>query len=181
MNVLVKKMDKFGLLLVEFVLGTLATLVAIVGVPMGVVAVDPTLFTNPYVIGAVAVGILFFALCGYFLFIRPFVLYRRLPAVEAYSDGEFLYIDSKKKAKIPLSALLEATVYTDLPYLLRKEFISEILIHLFSEEYGSIELDIPGYGSYKMYFVSQVRDTASELIDFLSEAVTSADSDEPTE
>ena len=42
-----------------------------------------------------------------------------------------------------------------------------MVIQLFSESYGTLELDIDGFGTYKLRFVSQVEDTADELIAFL--------------
>ena len=124
-------------------------------------------------IGVVVVGMLFFGLVGFFMFIRPYLLYRKLPAVQAEADSEFLYIHTKKEAKIPLSELSEATVRVDLPYLLQKEFLREFIIHLFSEEYGDVILEIPGYGVYRMRFVANAELSANELARFICEASNS--------
>ena len=180
MKILVEKMKKLGLLELELIVGTLLTIVAMGGVPAGVVSVDVALFTNPFVIGAVIIGILFFGLIGYMLFIRPFLLYRKTPAVQVETDGEYLYVHANKEAKIPLSALSEATIDVDVPYLLRKEFIAELIIHLFSEEYGDLYLEVPGYGKYRMRFVSHVRETADELIGYLDSVLNTA-GDTPAE
>ena len=51
----------------------------------------------------------------------------------------------------------------DIPFLLQKEFISEILIYLFSEEYGNVILEVPEYGKYKLRFVAHAREAAEEL------------------
>ena len=83
------------------------------------------------------------------------------------TDGEFLYIHGKKEAKIPLSELTYATADAQLPFLFQKEFVEDMVIQLFSESYGTLELDIDGFGTYKLRFVSQVEDTADELIAFL--------------
>ena len=163
-------MKKLGLLELELIIGTLLTAVAMVGVPAGVISLDVALFTNPLVIGAVAVGMFFFGLVGYLLFVRPFLIYRKTSAVQAESDGEFLYLHTKKEAKIPLAALAEASIDVDLPYLLRRELIAEFIIHIFSEQYGDLYLDVPGYGKYRMRFVSHVRETADELAGFIYEA-----------
>lgn len=172
MRILVEKMKKLGLLKLELMIGTLLTVVAMAGVPAGVVTVDVALLTNPFVIGAVVVGMLFFGLVGYLLFVRPYLLYRKTPAVQAESDGEFLYLHTKKEAKIPLAALAEASIDVDLPYLLRRELIAELIIHLFSEQYGDLYLEVPGYGKYRMRFVSHVRETADELAGFICEATS---------
>lgn len=36
------------------------------------------------------------------MLIRNYLLYRRLPVVQAETDGTYLYIHSKKEAKLPL-------------------------------------------------------------------------------
>ena len=94
-------------------------------------------------------------------------MYRKIPEIQAETDGEFLYIHSKKEAKIPLSELTEATVSVDLPFILQKDFLREIIIHLGTEEYGNLVLEIPGYGKYKMYFVSYAYGAANELAYFM--------------
>ena len=173
MRTLVKKMSKLGLLKVELVVGTLIMAAAMLGLPIGILAADPALMANPYILGVVAIGMLFFGLVGYFCFIRPYVLYRKLPSVQAETDGEYLYIHTKKEAKIPLSALSSATVYTHLPFLYQKEFLREFLIHIFSDEYGDIVLEIPGYGKYKMRFVAHVKEEANALHYFLQGVMNS--------
>jgi hypothetical protein len=102
------------------------------------------------------------------LFVRPYVLYRKLPEVQAESDGEFLYIHAKKEAKIPMAALEDATVYVDLPYLLQRDFLREFLIHLFSEKYGNIVVEVPNHGTYKLYFVANAQDVADDFVRFIS-------------
>ena len=114
---------------------------------------------------------LMFGLFAYFLFIRPYFIYRKSPDVLAETDGEYLYLYGKKQAKIPLSELEGASVFVSLPFLYSKEFIAVLMIHLFSEQYGDLTLDVPGYGSYKLRFVSNVRETADELLTFLNESV----------
>ena len=168
MKILISKMKSLGLLKFELIIGTIIMAAAIIGLPIGIGSVDIALLANPYVLGTIAIAMLLFGLVGYTIFVRPYLLYRKLPAVLAETDGEFLYIHGKKEAKIPLSALEEATVYVQLPYILQKEFISEFIIHIFSEEYGTIVLDVPNYGSYKMRFVSHARETADKFIRFVS-------------
>ena len=171
MKPLVKKMSKLGLLKAELIVGTVIMAAAMLILPIGVMSVDVELMANPYVLGVVLIGMLMFGLVGYFIFIRPYLQYRKLPAVLAATDGEFLYIHTKKKGMIPLAELSEATVRVQLPFLLQKEFAEEIVIHLFSEMYGTVILEIPGHGTYKMHFVSHARDTADELIRFLQDVM----------
>ena len=154
MRILVRKMSSLGLLKVEIIIGTLIMAAAVIGLPLGIALTDLTLMLNPYVLGVVGIGMLFFSLVGYFIFIRPYILYR----------------------KLPLSSLESATVYVELPYIFQKEFLSEFIIHIFSEHYGTVILEIPGYGKFKMRFVSNAEDTADNLIRFIREVLDSSDS-----
>ena len=169
MRILVRKMSSLGLLRVELIIGTLIMAAAVIGLPVGIALTDVTLMLNPYVLLVVAIGMLLFALVGYFIFVRPYILYRKLPEVQMEADGEFLYIHSKKEAKIPLCELCEATVYVELPYIYQKEFLSEFIIHIFSEHYGTVIVELPGHGRFKMRFVSNAEDTADNLIHFIRE------------
>jgi hypothetical protein len=47
--------------------------------------------------------------------------------------------------------------------------LREFIIHIFSSNYGEIELDIPGYGDYKLPFVANVEDVSAEVVKFLDE------------
>ena len=169
MRVLIRKMKGLGLLKLELVIGTLIMAAAVIGLPIGIISIDIALLANIYVLGVVLVGMLMFASVGFFCFVRPYLVYRKLPEVQAETDGEFLYIHAKKEVKIPLSSLSDAYVRVELPYLLQKEFLSEFIIHLFSEEYGNVVLEVPGKGSYKMKFVSHAKDAANELTCFINE------------
>ena len=171
MRILVTKMKSFGILRAQLIIGALVMLAAMIMLPVGIVQVDPSMLLNPYVLGVVIIGMLMFGLFAYFLFIRPYFIYRKSPDVLAETDGEYLYLYGKKQAKIPLSELEGASVFVSLPFLYSKELIAVLMIHLFSEQYGDLTLDVPGYGSYKLRFVSNVRETADELLTFLNESV----------
>jgi hypothetical protein len=171
MRILVTKMKSFGILRAQLIIGALVMLAAMIMLPVGIMQVDPSMLLNPYVLGVVIIGMLMFGLFAYFLFIRPYFIYRKSPDVLAETDGEYLYVYGKKQAKIPLSELEGASVFVSLPFLYSKELIAVLMIHLFSEQYGDLTLDIPGYGSYKLRFVSNVRETADELLTFLNESV----------
>ena len=166
MNVLVRKMSSLKLLKVELILGTVFSAIAMIGIPISIFCIAPDLLRDPLA-WAIAFGaMLFFGLVGYGLFVRPYRLYLKLPDVQLEYDDEFLYIHSKKEAKIPLADLTYVHITAELPFLLHESFWREMLIHFFSEEYGRIDLDIDGFGSYKLYFVPCAEDVEGELFTF---------------
>ena len=166
MNVLVRKMSSLKLLKVELILGTVFSAIAMIGIPISIFCLAPDLLREPLA-WEIALGIaLFFGLVGYGLFVHPYRLYLKLPDVQMEYDDEFLYIHSKKEAKIPLADLTYVQITAELPFLLHESFLREILIHLCSDEYGKIALDIDGFGSYKLYFVPHAEDMESELLRF---------------
>jgi hypothetical protein len=142
---------------------------AMVVPPVAILMFDASLFLNPYVLGVVLIGMLMFGLYAYFLFIRPYLLYPKLPEVMVEADGEYLYIHGKKEAKIPLADLDGTSTFVHLPFLFSSEFAAIFVTYMLSEKYGDIDLDIPGYGSYKLRFVSNVQETADKLIAFINE------------
>ena len=170
MKTLVKKMSSFGILKVQMIIGAIVMLAAMVVLPVGIAVADASLLLNPYVIGVVIASMLMFGAFAYFLFIRPYFIYRKSPEVLAETDGEYVYIYGKKQAKIPLSAFAGAMVTFQLPFIYSKEFIAVFLSYLSSEKYGDLILDVPGYGSYKMRFVSNVKKASDDFIAFLCEA-----------
>ena len=168
MKTLVKKMSSLKLLKLEFIAGTVFSAIAMIGIPISIFCLAPDLLREPLAWG-IALGIvLFFGLVGYGLFVRPYRLYLKLPDVQLEHDDEFLYIHSKKEAKIPLAELTYVRITAELPFLLHESFLREILIHLCSDEYGKIDLDIEGFGSYKLYFVPHAEDMESELLGFFN-------------
>lgn len=170
MKVLVKKMSSFGILKAEMIIGAIVMVAAMITLPVSVMSADATLILNPYVLGVVLIGMLMFGSFAYFLFVHPYFVYRKSPEVLAETDGEYIYIYGKKQAKIPLSDFAEATVTYHLPFIYSNEFLAVFTVHLFSEKYGDLILDVPGYGSYKLCFVSKVQETSDELIAFLCTA-----------
>ena len=168
MKPLVKKMSSLGILRVQMIIGAIVMAAVVVLLPLNIALNDASLLADPFVIGIVLIGMLMFGSFAYFLFIRPYFIYRKLPAVLVETDGEYLYIHEKKEAKIPLSELDGTTTFVHLPFLYSNEFISVLVIHLVSEKYGDLDLDVPGYGSYKLRFVSNVHATSNELIAFIN-------------
>ena len=169
MKVLVKKMKSLGILKLEMVVGAIIMLAVLILLPGSIAVQDASLLLNPFVLGTVLVGMVMFGSFAYFLFIRPYFLYRKSPEVLAETDGEYLYIHGKKEAKIPLADLADCIVDYTLPFVYSKEFIAVLLVHLFSEKYGDLTLEVPGYGTYKLRFVANVQAATEELIAFLNE------------
>ena len=166
MKTLVRKMGNLKLLKVELIGGTIFSAISIIGLPVGLFCVAPMLLTEPLAWVIVLGGMLFFGLVGYGLFVPPYRLYLKLPEIQAEYDDEFLYIHSKKEAKIPLAEITYVHITAELPFLLHESFLREILIHFCSDEYGRIDLDIDGFGSYKLYFVHHAKDMEGELFRF---------------
>ena len=168
MKILVTKMKKLGLLKVELIFYAILMLALALVLPISIIVMDVTLMTNPVVLGIALISLLFWGLAAYFVCIRRYVIYRKLPQVLAEADDEFLYIHAKKEAKIPFSSLSDANVAVEVPYIFQPGFLREFIVHLFSSKYGTIILEIPNYGTYKMPFVADVQDVAGALINFVT-------------
>ena len=166
MRPLVRKMSSLKLLKAELIFGTVFSAIAMIGIPVSIFCIASNLLREPLAWGIAFGVMLFFGLVGYGLFVRPYRLYLRIPEVQVEYDDEFLYIHSKKEAKIPLAELTYVNITAELPFLLHESFLREILIHLCSDEYGRIDLDIDGFGSYKLYFVPHAKAMESELLRF---------------
>ena len=166
MKTLVRKMSSLRILKAELIGGTVFSALAMIGIPISIFCIAPDLLTEPLAWGIVAGIVLFFGLIGYGIFVRPYRLYLKLPEIQAEYDDEFLYIHSKKEAKIPLAEITYVHITAELPFLLHESFLREMLIHLCSDEYGRIDLDIDGFGSYKLYFVPHAKAMESELFRF---------------
>lgn len=164
MKTLAKKTKVSLIMTVELVLGVIIMAGAVIVTPAGIISIDPTLLTDPFVLAVVALAMLFFAGIGYFGFVRPYLLYRRLPEIQAETDGTYLYIHSKKEAKIPLAEMEGTYLGAETPYVRSREF----LVHLFTEHYGHVVIEVPKYGKYKLYYISKAREvpkTISALIE----------------
>ena len=171
MNVLVRKMSSLKLLKVELILGTIFSVIAMIGIPISIFCIAPDLLREPLAWEIVLGILLFFGLVGYGLFVHPYRLYLKLPDVQLEYDDEFLYIHSKKEAKIPLADLTYVHITAELPFLLHESFLREMLIHLCSDEYGRIDLDIDGFGSYKLYFIPHAKEMEGELLGFFNDVM----------
>ena len=169
MKVLVSKMEKLGLLKFVLIYYAIIYIALALVLPVTILILDPSLFLNPTVLGIVIAVVLFFGLIGYFTFIRPYIVYNKLPQVLAESDGEFVYFHGKKEAKISLNDLSYCYIDVNVPYVFEHGFIREFIIHKFSSNYGSIILDVPSYGTVKLKFVANAQDVAKELLNYINQ------------
>ena len=167
MKTLVTKMDKLGLLRVVLIYYAVIMIALALALPVTIMVIDITLMTNPTVLGLSIIDILFFGLLGYFTFIRPYIMYHKLPKILAETDEEFLYIHGKKEVKIPLKEIDYAEVDAHVPYIFQPGFLREFIIHIFSSNYGTVVLEIENFGKFKMPFVANAEDVANELIGFI--------------
>ena len=168
MKVLVSKMEKMGLLRFVLIYYAVVYIALALVMPVTIVILDPTLFLNPTIL-CIVIGIaLFFGLIGYFTFIRPYFVYRKLPTVLAETDGEFVYFHGKKEAKISLNDLSYCYMNLRIPHVFQHGFIREFIIHKFSFNYGSIILNVPNHGTIKMPFVANAEDVGRELINYIN-------------
>ena len=171
MKILAKKISKYGLLKFEFIVGWILMAIALVGVPIGIFALEKSLIKEPMAWLIVVLTVLFFCLVAYFCLVNPYIVYRKTPDILVESDGVFLYIHGRKEAKIPLAEITETNAEVNLPYLMQKEFLREFILHALSEEYGDLVLEIEGFGSYKLPFVARVKTTAHEFTDYINQVI----------
>ena len=169
MKTLVTKMDKLGLLRFVLIYYAVIYIALALVLPVTVIILDPSLLLNPTILGMIIVAVLFFGTIGYFTFIRPYIVYNKLPQVLAESDGEFVYFHGKKEAKISLIDLSYCYIDVDVPHIFQHGFIREIIIHKFSSNYGAINLTVPSYGTVKLQFVANAEDVAKELLDYINQ------------
>ena len=176
MKPLVKKISKPLALKIRLIIGTITMGLAMVILPITLLFLDASLLLNPYILGTSLIVALLFGLAGYGFFVRPFRMFPKVPDVQVEADEEFLYIHSlKKEAKIRLSELTFADVDVSLPFQDQPsvilDFWEEILTHYCAEEYGTLTLELEGFGKYKFYFVAYAEETSDRLISFIQKAM----------
>lgn len=169
MKVLVSKMEKLGLLRFVLIYYAVIYIALALVMPVTILILDPSLFLNSTILAIVIGAVLFFGLIGYFTFIRPYFVYKKLPNVLAETDGEYVYFHGKKEAKISLIDLSYCYMDVDVPHIFQQGFIREFIIHKFSSNYGSITLEVPSYGTVKLQFVANAQDVANELLNYINE------------
>ena len=169
MKVLVTKMEKMGLLRFVLIYYAVIYIALALILPVTVIILDPSLLLNPTILGIVIIAVLFFGMIGYFTFIRPYIVYNKLPKVLAESDGEFVYFHGKKEAKISLNDLSYCYMDVDVPHIFHPGFLREFIIHKFSSDYGTIVLNVPSYGTVKLQFVANAEEVGKELLNYINE------------
>ena len=169
MKTLVTKMEKLGLLRCVLIYYAIIYIALALILPVSIIVLDPSLLLNPTILTIAIIAVLFFGLIGYFVFIRPYIVYKKLPTVLAESDGEYVYFHGKKEATISIQDLSYCYMDVDVPHIFQHGFIREFIIHKFSSDYGSIVLDIPSYGKIKMQFVANAEEVGAQLIDYINQ------------
>ncbi len=169
MKILVRKMEKLGLLRVVLIYYAVIYIALALVLPFTILILDPSLFLNPTILGIVIAVVLFFSLIGYFTFIRPYIVYKKLPSVLAETDGEYVYFHGTKEAKISLNDLSFCYMDVHVPYVFQHGFIREFIIHKFSSNYGAIILNVRNYGTIKLKFVANAQEVANELLNYINE------------
>lgn len=167
MKLIAKKTVHHSMFVMELIWGMLITTAAVVVTPIWIMCVDITLFTNLPFVGFILAMMIIFSLSSYFFFIRPYQIYRKMPEIQAETDGEYLYIHSDKEAKIPLAEMENTYVEPDIPSIVTNQFF----VHLLSERYGNVTIDVPNYGKYKLYYVAHAEEVANSIVDIILEKI----------
>lgn len=144
------------ILVAEHIIGYITILLVTVGIPVGLsVTVTPEVLAEPMywlVIGGFA---LFMDLGAWLLLVRPYLLYRKLPEVQAEADEKYLYIHGKKEAKIPLTEL-EGANFFGIP--------QNFLVITLGGGYGTFTIETLNHGNFKLRFVDNVKDAPERLV-----------------
>lgn len=160
MNILAKTTNKKSLFTLDLIVGIVIMAAAVIAIPIAIFSIDPSLVEIPAIWILVIALVLFFGSVGFFGYLRPFLIFRKMPKVQAETDGEYLYLHGKKEAKLPLAALAKAKIHEEIPYLISWSFI----VHLASEQFGNVVIKVPKHGKFKLYYVARARQVAIELI-----------------
>lgn len=132
-------------------------------VPLIIFTHIPESAGEPFVLGLMLGVMAVTGLCATFLAIIPIKRFLTLPDVQAEADGEFLYINSTKSAKIPIMEMRGAIIEASVPHYIGREF----LVHLFSEEHGHVKIKLEDGRRFKLYFVSKAVNVQVSMIEYL--------------
>lgn len=160
MKTLARTVQNSAILRFDLIAGILIMAAAFLVLPIGIFSIDLELMKDPAIWGIVLTGMLFFGLIGFFGFVRPYFRFRNLPEVQAETDGTYLYLYGLKEAKIPLVEMEGAYLHADVPYRMGREF----LVHLLSERYGTVYIEVPKYGKFKLYFIAGAQEVPHRII-----------------
>lgn len=167
MKLIAKKTKHFSMFVLDLIIGIVMTTAVIVVMPISLLMYDVSLFANLQFTLIILGIMVIFGLVGYFGFIKPYLRYRKMPEIQAETDGEYLYLHGDKEAKIPLADMEDTYVEPDIPSLVTNEFF----IHLLSERYGNVSIDVPKYGKYKLYYVAHAEDVANTIVEIILEKI----------
>ena len=167
MKLIAKKTKHFSMFVMELIFGMVMTLGLVVVLPLSLLFLDITLFANLTFTVVILAIMLIFGLIAFFGFIRPYFIYRKMPEVQAETDGEYLYIHSNKEAKIPLAEMENTYVEADIPSLVTNQFF----IHLLSERYGNVIIEVPNYGTYKLYYVAYAEEVSRTIVKIIEDKI----------
>ena len=167
MKVIARKTNQLSPFVFDLIIGIVMTTAVIVVMLVSIILFDITLFANMQFTLIILGIMVIFGLVGYFGFIKPYLRYRKMPEIQAETDGEYLYLHGDKEAKIPLADMEDTYVEPDIPYMVTNEFF----IHLLSERYGNVSIEVPKYGTYKLYYVAHAEDVANIIVDTILEKI----------
>lgn len=154
MTVIAQKTEKTLILKSEFIVGSLIILASAIVLPVSVFSIEEGLIREPLLWGIVIATALFFSGGSFFMLIRPYLLYRRLPVVQAETDGTYLYLHSKKEAKLLLTDLEGASVFA-VP--------ENLLIQVLADGYGRVDITLATGKKYTLYFISRANQVPHQI------------------
>lgn len=154
MTVIAQKAEKTLILKGEFILGILIFIAAVIVLPVVVFSIEEGLIREPLLWGVVIVTALFFAGGSFLMLIRPYLHYRRLPVVQAETDGTYLYIHSKKEAKLPLEDMEGTSVFAT---------PENLVIQLLADGYGRVDITLADGEKHKLYFISHANQVPNKI------------------
>lgn len=159
MKTIARKTEKKFLIIFDLIIGVITGIFGGIVVPVLIFCLDPSFLTNIYIWITVLGLFLFFGLITYFVSLRPLMIFKKTKNIQAETDGEYIYFHGNKEAKILLKEMEGTSIDISIPYLLSHEFI----IHFVSEQYGKVIINVPNYGKYKLYFVSNAKDVMMDI------------------
>lgn len=158
MTAIARKTEQTLILKGEFILGILITISALIILPVVVFSLEEGLIGEPLLWGIIIVTALFFSVGSFFMLIRPYLLYRRLPVVQAETDGTYLYIHSKKEARFRL-ADMEGTFVFATP--------ENLIIQFLADGYGRVDITLADGEKHKLHFISHANQVPNQIISLI--------------
>lgn len=155
MEVIAKTTPVKLILIAEWVLGILTILAFVIALPVALLFYMPEAMAEPLMWAVLAGVALFFGGGGYLMLVRPYNIYKKLPEIQAQTDGTNLYIYGKKEAVIPLRNMEGFSCFAS---------PENLLIQMLADGYGVVTLEVPEYGKFKFYHVSHANQVPDKLV-----------------